>query len=191
MSHTSQRRGLDPADPGKEMILAIAKMMDENPLYAELPKPDVKYIESFLATQPKLKSMTEIERREHLMNIVILGWIRDRMFVKFAKIIEKHPDDWEEYIEPKVIRLMQKIIETQAKIIPEVFKATASGFEEHEISKILRIKVIKQTAEIKLGAEESPQEKLKMMIENGDVMDADYEVVDEDGEKEKDEEKSS
>ena len=152
-------------------VLETWKLFDENPFYRDLPKPDVEYIFYFLKHQPELRSIAHLQRRESLMNACILGWLRDRLFSKVSKLITKHPEDWEDYVEPKMIRLFTKIIEVQEEILPRLLSETYEGMSEKDITKKIKGSLIIKTIDVEIDSEPNKPDE--------NVIDAEYKVVDE------------
>lgn len=139
----------------EENILDVWKLMDENPLFKGMSKPTVEYIEFALREQPILKAMSPIERREHLLNVVILGYCRDKLFRWITDMQEKEGDRWHFTVEPKHWRLLNKIIETQEEIMPRIFVESTKGFTERDTSKKIRKVLVERFIQI----EEEPIEK--------------------------------
>jgi len=138
----------------EENILDVWKLMDENPLFKGMSKPTVEYIEFALKDQPILKAMSVIERREHLLNVVILGYCRDKLFRWITDMEQEHGDRWHFFVEPKHMRLLNKIIETQEEIMPRIFIESAKGITERDASKKIRRTLTERIIEI----EEEPIE---------------------------------
>ena len=129
----------------EEFVLDVHRLLDEHPLFkdGELPKPAMDYLVHFLARQPELRKFTHIERREHLLNIFFLGYIRDLLGVSMAKAKEKHGDKWLDHFDIKYMRMIRDAITRQEKILPDIFKATGEEFTERDVSK----KIVKRMTE--------------------------------------------
>lgn len=157
----------------EETILDVWKLMDENPLFNGMAKPTVDYIEYALRQQPLLKAMSPIERREHLLNIVILGFCRDKLFRWISDMQEEHGDRWHIFVEPKHMRLLNKIIETQEEIMPRIFVESAKGFSERDASKKIRRVLVERFIQIE-------EESIEQQPPQGEeFVDANYSVEEE------------
>lgn len=178
---------VEDSDITQEEVVYIEtwKLMEDNPLYKGLPKPSQDYIAWFLSNEPRLKKLSDMERREQMANIVILGWLRDSLASYVMHVQSKHPKEWKEHIETKDIRVAVKAMEVQSELMRTVFAETTEEFVGRQTGqKITRI-LIKET--IEFGEEEKPKKKSKKKKpkkkKDDDIIDAEYRVVDDDAEK--------
>ncbi len=165
------KKDVDPT-PTDIVLLSVWQIMDENPVLKEVPKPTQDYIEKFLLLQPELKNMPYILKREHFLNLIVLSWMRDTLFVDATKAIDTYGDKWKEHVEMKQLRLTMKMIELSEDIMPNIFKKTVDGLKEKKITR--RIITEMSVEAIEFTAPTQPQ---------GEVVDADYTVVEKNGKK--------
>jgi hypothetical protein len=148
-------------------VLKVWALMDKDPTLKELPKPTYDYIEFFLEGHPELKSMTNIEKREHYMNLIVLGWIRNHLLVSFAKAQEEHGEKWIELVEAKYIRLASNVVKEQEPILQKLFHEASMGIGDEALAKKIVKSVTSERVTVELGEEPKPIKAEYKVVEDG------------------------
>lgn len=155
------------------IVLDVWKLMGNNPAFKDLPKPGIDYILYFLKEQEDLKTLAYVEKREYLLSLIMLGWIRDSIY---AKVIAAE-GEWMDTVGMKPIRVAMKAMEVQSNMLSKVYEADKKAFTETEAGTKIVAEVRRFVVEIENKSEQPESDS--------DVVDADFEVV-EDGKEESD-----
>lgn len=157
----SKNQGSTELAVEEKVALDVWTLMDTNPLYVEMDKPTIEYIQFALKNLPEIKTMDKIEIREHCANMVILGWLRDGLFNHISKVGIGNA-------KAKDIRLVYNIIERQEEVLPRIFNEISRSFGEKVAGKKIRETLIERTIQFDIVPEDNEKGGTEITLKKGE-----------------------